>query len=278
MIVDVAAPLDEKQGSNVVLLAKTISDYLFPNQSTLGKSVSMQKRTSVGDGWVQDQFQVIGIYDGLAPGVEGLLEEAFVISPRVAVPLGEGEYNLFIRAKLDRLAEAISDARIVLSTHLQEGVELQVNTLEGQLHRQVAQLHSLSAYLAIFAFMALLVSAIGVFCMLLVSVLERTREIGLRMALGASRLSIVKEILGESLLYTALGALLGIFVAALSFKPLRMPFVTELLSLAQERTWHFPWQAGPYAFLLASAATLLISLYPAQKASRIPPTEALREL
>jgi len=84
--------------------------------------------------------------------------------------------------------------------------------------------------------------------------------------------------LGESLLYTAFGALLGIPIAALSFKPVGMPFVTELLPLSQAGTWHFPWRAGLYAFLLASAATLLISLYPAHKGSRIPPIEALREL
>ncbi len=271
-------PLDEEQSSNVVLLAKTIADYLFPNQSALGKSVSMQKRTGVGHEWAEEEFQVIGIYEGLASGAGGLLDETFVITPRVASSLGEGESDLFIRAKQDQMPEAISDARIVLSSHLQDGVELQVATLEEQLQRQVAQLHNLSAFLAIFAFIALFVSAIGVFCILLVSVLERTREIGLRMALGASRRSVVKDILGESLLYTALGALLGVPVAASSFNSMGMPFVTELLPLAQESIWHFPWQAGFYAFLLAGAATLVISLYSAHKGSRIPPIEALREL
>jgi putative ABC transport system permease protein len=266
-------PLDEEQSSNVVLLSKTIADYLFPNQSALGKTVSMPKRTGA-----VEKFQVIGVYEGLASGAKGLLDETFVITPRVASSLGEGEYDLFIQANQDQLPAAISDARIVLSSHLQDGVEMQVTTLEEQLQRQAAQLNNLSAFLAIFAFIALLVSAIGVFCILLVSVLERTREIGLRMALGASRRSVVKDILGESLLYTVLGALLGIPVAASSFKPMGMPFITELLSLAQEGTWHFPWRAGFYALLLASAATLLISLYPAHKGSKIPPIEALREL
>ena len=75
------------------------------------------------------------------------------------------------------------------------------------------QLKTITLFLGAFAFIAVLVSAIGILSIMLVSVVERTREIGLRQALGASKRIIVGQILNESLVFSAAGSVLGLIAA-----------------------------------------------------------------
>jgi macrolide transport system ATP-binding/permease protein len=121
--------------------------------------------------------------------------------------------------------------------------------------------------LAVIASISLLVGGIGIMNILLVSVTERTREIGLRMAIGARRLHVLLQFLAESVFLSATGGLAGILggIAA-----------SALVSIL----FHWPTQLSPAAisggFLFSAAVGIFFGYYPARKASRLNPIEALR--
>jgi putative ABC transport system permease protein len=114
---------------------------------------------------------------------------------------------------------------------------------------------------------ALLVGAIGIANIMVISVLERRGEIGLRRALGATRRHISTQFLAESALLAALGGIVGLILGALA---------TLIYALAQSE----PWVVPIYVLIAAPAAGFVIGaiagLYPATKAARLSPTEALR--
>lgn len=273
--------LDENQGNNVILISKDISDYLFPNEQAVGKQLLSNVFTGVGMDRTEQYLEIIGVYNNL-DSIEGnFLGGSHMLVPYgsgVLSPSNDGEHTVFIKALPGKLSDAIQDAQMILKSHLVEEARLLIETLQDQWEMQMSQLNILTIFLSIFGFIALVVSAVGVLCILLVSVYERTKEIGLRRALGASRGSVMKLFLGESLLYTGIAGIIGIIVAIFSAERLGIPLVTELLFGSSDGVWHFSWLAGVYALVLASLATLLVSFFPAYLASKIPPTEALREL
>jgi putative ABC transport system permease protein len=126
---------------------------------------------------------------------------------------------------------------------------------------------TLTSFLGFIAAIALVVGGIGVMNIMLVSVTERTREIGLRKAVGAKRINILSQFLVETLTLTLLGGVLGIGVGWL------IAFIVRALNLIKA-------QVTPQAIMIAFAVTALVGLlsglYPAYRASRLNPIDALR--
>ena len=115
---------------------------------------------------------------------------------------------------------------------------------------------------------ALIISGIGIMNIMLVTVTERTREIGLRMAVGASRKEILEQFLTEALLISIGGGMAGI-VAGLSI-PVTVDLLVENVYIPIS-VWSIV-----IAFVVSCAVGLLFGMLPANRASRLNPTEALR--
>jgi putative ABC transport system permease protein len=126
---------------------------------------------------------------------------------------------------------------------------------------------TLTLLLASIAGISLLVGGIGIMNMMLTTVTERTREIGLRKAIGADRAEIVAQFLGEAIFLTLLGGTIGVLVGYGASKA-----VSTFASL----TTTVSWSSVAMAFGVSCAIGLIFGLYPAQRASRLNPIDALR--
>ncbi len=140
-------------------------------------------------------------------------------------------------------------------------------TRDDILGQQQEAAQTFSILLAAMATVSLLVGGIGIMNVMLVSVTERTREIGVRMAVGARQRDIVSQFLFESILISASGGLAGIVLGILA-----IPFAA---ALNQGVALLFPGSI-PLAFGVALFIGIAFGLYPAMRASQLDPIEALR--
>ncbi len=125
----------------------------------------------------------------------------------------------------------------------------------------------MAALLAVVASISLLVGGIGIMNILLVSVTERTREIGLRMAIGAQRLHVLLQFLAEAVFLSVVGGVAGIAAGAI---------VTEAISLVAKWPTFISASAIAGGFVFSAAVGIFFGYYPARKAARLNPIEALR--
>ncbi len=125
----------------------------------------------------------------------------------------------------------------------------------------------ITTMLAITAVIALLVGGIGVMNIMLVSVIERTREIGIRMAVGAKPINIALQFLVEALVLAALGGLIGLAFGAVAAKLMADYFGLKMF---------FPATTAAIAVAVAGGVGVVFGLYPAISASRLDPIAALR--
>jgi putative ABC transport system permease protein len=127
-----------------------------------------------------------------------------------------------------------------------------------------------SLFLGAIGAVSLLVGGIGIMNIMLVSVTERTREIGLRMALGATDFAILTQFLIEASVLSFLGGLLGIGLGQL------LTLGIANIPKAELDMAYVPWQAVALAFVFSGSVGIFFGMFPAIKAARLDPIEALR--
>jgi putative ABC transport system permease protein len=211
-------------------------------------------------------FNVIGVLQPVI--LDPNLDSTAFIGLPVAERLFRTQPNaseIYVRANVNQVTQTSNLLAPTADPQNPDGV--QVSRPSDALEARAAAKGQFTTLLLGLGAVALLVGAIGIANIMVISVLERRGEIGLRRALGATRRHISSQFLAESALLAALGGIAGLLLGA---------FATLMYAVAQGQ----PWVVPLYALIAAPAAGLVIGavagLYPATKAARLSPTEALR--
>ena len=216
----------------------------------------------LGNTW----FNVVGI---MKPAVlDSTLDSTVFISLPVAERLFQQQPNpseIYVRANVNDVKHVSN--LLAPTADPQNASGVQVSRPSDALEARAAAKGQFTTLLLGLGAVALLVGAIGIANIMVISVLERRGEIGLRRALGATRRHISVQFLTESALLAALGGLAGLLIGA---------GATEVYSVAQNEPFVVPLYALIAAPVAGFAIGAVAGLYPAIKAARLSPTEALR--
>jgi putative ABC transport system permease protein len=259
---------DDQQRANVMVIGVNAADALFPgqNQQIAGTQVRMGGQN----------FEIIGVLEKRKAGFFGENEEdnAVLIPFRTAqkVAPAKGYLLLVIKARSGQTSEALLQSEEILRRRRNVKFEDPNNFDIKTADKFIQQFDSIFAMIGLVAIsiscLGLLVGGIGVMNIMLVTVTERTKEIGVRKALGARRRDIVRQFLFEAMTLTFLGGILGVLIAA-GVSRLIMLLVPALPA-------SIPAWAVITGLTVSIGVGLLFGVWPARKASRLDPIECLR--
>lgn len=260
-----------KRKAAVAVIGSKIKDELFGEQEAVNKNIKIR----------DVNFRVVGVY---APHGQ---VSFFNINEMIIIPyttaqtylLGIDYYHEIItRAESPEVVKrTVRDIEATLrdlhGITDPEKDDFFVVTQEGVVNQVKTIIDALTIFLSLVVAIALVVGGIGVMNIMLVSVTERTREIGLRKSLGATNGNILTQFLLESVILTAVGGIIGIMLGSLlSF------FTSFILTKFFELNWAFnlPLSAVILGFSVSTIVGLVFGIYPARQASLKSPIEALR--
>lgn len=266
---------DEQQKNRVALISADLKKQLFPNESAIGQVIELQRYSYSSEAYLP--FEIIGVYEPYDPLLQLFFSEATVLIPNGSMDTAEYQYfggDVFIKSRPGAITAAIAEAQSLIRNDDFEVHAEYFSELGSMYSRSIYQLTLLYS---IFAFIALVISSIGILSIMLVNVVERTREIGLRKALGASKLSILIQVLNESLIFSLLGAFLGIVVSTFSSRYITSQLIMKLLVNSKVNSPSFHPLAALISCGVAVMVAVIFGLYPAIQAARMPAVDALRD-
>jgi ABC-type antimicrobial peptide transport system permease subunit len=176
---------------------------------------------------------------------------------------------VYVQVKSPELVEAVTEeVKAILVSRHRPGASYKAENLAGILAAAKSIAQVLSLVLVLVSTIALVISGIGIMNIMLVTVTERTREIGVRMAVGASRREILLQFLVEAIMISVGGGIVGILAGVAV--PLSISYFVQSIQIPIS-TWSIV-----IAFTVSSLVGLIFGLLPASRASKLNPTEALR--
>jgi len=176
---------------------------------------------------------------------------------------------LYVQVRSPDQVDAVTlEVKEILQNRHRAGASYKVDNLTGILNAARSIARILTLVLVLVSAIALIISGIGIMNIMLVTVTERTREIGVRLAVGASRRDILQQFLTEAIMISLAGGILGI-LAGVSL-PLSVQYFVENIRIPISI-----WSVG-IAFTVSSLVGLIFGMLPANRAARLNPTEALR--
>jgi len=257
-----ASDIDLRQ--KVALLTEKLAKRLYGSQTaSIGRTIKIHGL----------QFTIIGTFK---EKVESF-GQSELNAETVLIPITVEQYfirvervdPLYVQVRSPHDVEAVTDqVRSILENRHRAGATYKVENLTGILNAAESIAAILSLVLVLVSAIALVISGIGIMNIMLVTVTERTREIGVRMAVGASRSEILMQFLTEAILISVGGGAIGILAGVAI--PLSVSFLVENVRIPISM-----WSIA-IAFGVSSLVGLVFGLLPASRASRLNPTEALR--
>jgi len=258
--------LDVREAALVCVLGKTVKQNLFGSQNPIGKSIRIGKYT----------YRVIGVMSPTGPTPSGKDQDDIVLLPYTSVQkrlIGTKSLNritIFVDPAYD-LGYAQTEIEKTLRREHRIKGEMQDDFYVKTQQTQIRTIKNISRILTVLlgsiASISLVVGGIGIMNIMLVSVGERTREIGIRLAVGAKEKNILIQFLIESILLSlvggAVGTVAGILISKVASALTGWPTQISILSIL-------------VAFIFSAFVGIIFGIYPAKKAAALNPIEALR--
>ena len=257
---------DVRGAGKIGVLGRTTADRLFPDEDPVGKSVRIKGTP----------FRIIGVLKRKGASMGGDDQDDRVVIPyTTCMKRLAGVTTL----RMMQVSATSADQLVAVQNGITELLRQRHRIQQGRdddfiirnqqeiSEAQTATSDTMTALLAGVAIISLLVGGIGIMNIMLVSVTERTREIGIRMAVGARGHDILLQFLIEAVTLSSLGGLLGIALGIGGAK---------LLTVIQNWPTQVSTESIIIAFIFSAAVGIFFGFYPARKASQLDPIEALR--
>ncbi|MBK5211068.1 MAG: ABC transporter permease [Coriobacteriia bacterium] len=242
--------------TRVVVLGSAVAAKLFPTGNEVSRSVRINGQN----------FRVIGVKRPQGGGASSSQDSAIDIPYTTAQRLLNSR-DVSMIAVSARTAEdiALTKTQIKVAMRPKYGSEFSVMTQDQMLGMITLLVSTMTYMLAGIASISLLVGGIGIMNIMLVSVSERTREIGIRKAVGARTYDILAQFVIEAVMLSVLGGIIGITIGALGAWGIHFVLATKITG----------WSIA-VAFFFSAGVGVFFGVYPAYKASKLDPIEALR--
>jgi len=253
---------------SVVLIGETVREQLFGEEDPIGQVIRINEQL----------FQVVGVLARKGPSAFGSDQDDTLILPWTTAQMKLRGRNaswlddiLCSAISQEAVNPAIDQITALLRQrhHIQPGQEDDFNIRRPDeiIKAQIETSHTLEVLLISIASIALVVGGIGVMNVMLVSVTKRTREIGIRLAVGATEGAVQMQFLGEAVMLTLFGGVLGLFLGA-----------AACIALGHILGWSTPIPPDAFAVapLVSTVVGVFFGFYPARRAARLDPIAALR--
>jgi putative ABC transport system permease protein len=254
---------DVRSLAKSAIVGKTVVDELFPGENPIGQTIRIRNLP----------FQVVGVLAAKGFNLFGQDQDDVVIVPYSShmhrITTRTFVNSIMVEAANDKVINSVQSdiTDLLLARHKSKEQDFTVRSQLELMQAVTATSRAMGFLLAGVAAVSLIVGGIGIMNIMLVSVTERTREIGIRMAVGARAADILVQFLIEAVTLSAIGGCIGIALG---------DGFSELVSYV----WHMPtitpffWIA--VAFLSSAVIGIVSGFYPAWKASKLDPIDALR--
>ncbi len=254
---------DNAQSKLVAIVTEALASRFFPDQDPIGKQMIVYRPVRGGEEMAR--LEIVGVVGNINLSNLSLDPRPMIYAPYLQNPFARGvQFAVRTRGSPSALAAAVR--RELMALDREQPIE-QVGSLEQALTAQFAQPRFQTSLMGSFAALALVLAALGIYGVNSYAVTQRRNEIGIRMALGATRAAVLRQVIGQGLLPTAAGIVLGLIVTAMLASWLKS-FLIGAGSLD-------PAAFAGAAFVLGIVAVVACYL-PARKAIRIDPAVTLR--
>ncbi|ABP66163.1 protein of unknown function DUF214 [Caldicellulosiruptor saccharolyticus DSM 8903] len=257
------SPVDSDFRQKVAVIGSRIRKKLFNSQNPVGQEINVNGQV----------FKVVGVLKEKQGGRDNTVDDSIIVPLFALNSLSTDDYALMKNFLVRTVsADKNNEVKKRIKAYLSSIIKKEENYTVYDMSELMSTLNQITYFLMIIlggiATISLVVGGIGIMNIMLVSVTERTREIGIRKAIGAKRSDIRIQFLIESMVITGVGGIIGIllgfFVIALGIS--RIPGVEPVYSLK----WAF------VAFGISVLIGVIFGMLPAEKAARLNPIEALR--
>ena len=260
---------DVKKNAKVCLVGKTIVDELFPDGSDpVGKTIRFKSIP----------FRICGVLKSKGYNNWGMDQDNVIIAPYTTVMKRIAAQTFFSSFTCSAISEEMTDEAIdELTQKLRENHKINdtsgdsddftIRSQQEMMETMSSTMDTVTIILVVAAAFSLLVAGIGIMNIMLVSVTERTKEIGLRMSVGARGIDISNQFLIESVIISLTGGIIGIILG-------------EIISALATMIFHLPTSVPGWSIAVSFIVCTIIGVgfgyFPARKAARMDPIEAIR--